>query len=110
MDPSHVARLTDGGPSPSNFPLKNNSVPEKSPLYLQITPLSFCEIKPWSMNFQEDPWIFENNFRYTPSHFQKLQISPQNSFCHIFATTTLILAILAPKFSESFTRSSYAFI
>jgi hypothetical protein len=29
-------------------------------------------------NFLEDPQIFANNSRYTPSHYQKLQISPYN--------------------------------
>jgi hypothetical protein len=42
--------------------------------------------------------------------FQKLQIGPQNSFRHIFATATPISAILVPKFLESFTLSFHAFI
>jgi hypothetical protein len=31
--------------------------------------LGFLVIKPQSTNFQEDPLIFKNNFRYSPSHF-----------------------------------------
>jgi hypothetical protein len=42
--------------------------------------------------------------------FQKLQISPQNYFRHIFATATPILVILAPKFLKYFTLSFHAFI
>jgi hypothetical protein len=38
MDLSHAAQFTDGGPSPPNFPLKNNLAPEKYLLYLKITP------------------------------------------------------------------------
>jgi hypothetical protein len=43
-------------------------------------PLGFVVIKPQSMNCQEDPLIFKNNSRYSPSHFQKLQIGPYNFF------------------------------
>jgi hypothetical protein len=32
-------------------------------------PLDFLEIMPRSIKFQEDPLIFKNNSRYSPSHF-----------------------------------------
>jgi hypothetical protein len=44
------------------------------------SPLSLFVIKPQSLNFQKDPLIFKNNFRYIPSHFQKLQKGPHNFF------------------------------
>jgi hypothetical protein len=52
----------------------------------------------------------ENNSKYSPSHFQKLQMGPYNFFRHIFASVTPILVILEPKFLESLPLSSYAFI
>jgi hypothetical protein len=53
---------------------------QKTPTNFAVSPLPFCEIKPRSMNFQEDPLIFENKSRYSPTHFQKLQIGPCNFF------------------------------
>jgi hypothetical protein len=73
-------------------------------------PLGFIVIRPQFPNSQEDPWflkIFPNIHLAT---FPKLQIGPQNSFHHIFATTTPTLAILAPKFSESLPLLFYALI
>jgi hypothetical protein len=66
------------GPTPS----PNEECPStgKSPPILQLAPYPVCEMKPQSTNFQEDPPIFENNSRYSPSHFQKLQIGPYNFF------------------------------
>jgi hypothetical protein len=45
----------------------------KKPLYL-------FDINPQSIDFQEAPRIFKNNSRYSPSHFQKLQIGNYNFF------------------------------
>jgi hypothetical protein len=39
-------------------------------------PLGFFEIELQFTKFQEDLQIFKNNSRYSPSHFQKLQIGP----------------------------------
>jgi hypothetical protein len=37
----------------------------KIPTNFVVSPLPFCEIKPRSTNFQEDPLIFESNSRYS---------------------------------------------
>jgi hypothetical protein len=61
------------------FPLKNKSQPKIQSSFAK-RPLSFFVIKPQSLNFQEDPLIFKNNSRYSPSHFQKLQKGPHKIF------------------------------
>jgi hypothetical protein len=66
------------------FPLENNSI---NPHHFAKRPLFLWNINPQSINFHEDPQVFKNNSKYTPSHFQKLPIS----------------VILVPKFSEYFT-------
>jgi hypothetical protein len=62
----------------------------KKPLYL-------FKINPQSTDFQEAPWIFENNSRYSPSHFKKLQIGPYNFF-------TPYLCNRNSKSSDSYTK------
>jgi hypothetical protein len=53
------------------FHWKINRKPE-IPTNFAVSPQPLCEIKLRSINSQEDPLIFENNFRYSPSHLQKL--------------------------------------
>jgi hypothetical protein len=61
------------------FPLENNSKTQKSlPLYKEA--LYLFDINPQSTYLQEAPRIFKNNSKYSPSHFQKLQIGPYNFF------------------------------
>jgi hypothetical protein len=62
-----------------------------------MRPLGFFEIKPQATKFQEDPQIFENNSRYSPSNFQKLQIGPYNFFSPYLCNNN-------SKFNDSFTK------
>jgi hypothetical protein len=50
----------------------------ENPHHLANNPLPLFIINPQSTHSQEAPRIFKNNSKYTPSHFQKLQISPYN--------------------------------
>jgi hypothetical protein len=50
----------------------------ENPHHLANNPLAFSIINPQSTHSQEAPRIFKNNFKYTPSHIQKLQICPHN--------------------------------
>jgi hypothetical protein len=77
---------------------------------LQITPCLSTESSQSLQKFQEDPRfskIIPDIALATSRNYKKV---PATSFRHIFATVTPISAILAPKFSESLSLSSYAFI
>jgi hypothetical protein len=105
----HCPWCTNHVPSSRLFPLENKSKPNipchfaKRPLFLSNINLQFTKIPRRPLVFKTFPKIplaTSRNYRKVPT----------TSFRHIFATVTLILAILAPKFSESLPLSSYAFI
>jgi hypothetical protein len=87
---------TSRGPSPRILPLENNSKPI-IPCHFVERPLFLLNINPQSTKFQEDPWIFENNSIYTPSHF--LEIT--NRFSKLFSS---YLCIHNSDFSHSCTK------
>jgi hypothetical protein len=62
----------------------------KKPLYL-------FDINPQSTYLREAPRIFKNNSKYSPSHFQKLQIGPNNFFSPYLWNHN-------SKFSDSYAR------
>jgi hypothetical protein len=72
--------------------------------------VGFFVIKPQSIKILRRPLVFEIFPKMPLTTFQKFQIGPITSFCHIFATVTPISVILVPKLSESLPLSSYAFI
>jgi hypothetical protein len=62
---------TDGGLNPPYFPIEKKSR-WKFPIDFAVSPLPFLVIKPQSTKIPRRLLVFENNSRYSPSHFQKL--------------------------------------
>jgi hypothetical protein len=87
---------TTHGPSSWNSQFKNKS---KIQLFWEFCYKAprFFEINPRSRFCTQTPWIFEINSKFSPSHFQKLQIGPYNFFSPYLCNRN-------SKFSDSFTR------
>jgi hypothetical protein len=77
--------------------LSENNLKIQYSRYFSFRPLPFPIINPQSTQLHKAPWMFKNNYRYTPSHFQKLQIGPYNVFSPYLWNHN-------SKFSDSFAK------